>query len=507
MVAGPSDQDPLDAQEEQQRVETALRRLREQGLAELVWLKGQSWRALQRAMRGGPWHIFHFIGHGGFDLQRDEGVLALVNEVGTTELLGATELARLLGDHPSLRLVLINACESARASPQDRFSTLARRGLPAVLAMQYPITNRAANEWTRTFYEAVADGQPVDAAVAEARTAISLALPRSLEWGTPVLYLQARDGILFQLSGQTRPSQVLSPKTAATWLADAQAAHQAGRWQEALSAYEQALQLAPHDPVAAQGRAAVLASLQREAPKPLGPPLTPASPLPQAHAQSSVQPSLPMQNQLSAQAPVRLPEMAQTSPSTPPSPLPLAQSLPPAQTSAPLAGAGASGGKLPLTTPPPDPRAPVPLGRDSFPPRLAPLAGQRPPFRIALAAYLLLVLVGGSLGALSWAGIGPLASQGKQTATATTAPGLPSVVVYVVSVDDSVYALKASDGSKLWSFPTGNRVVSSPVVTNGVVYVGSENGSVYALKASDGSKLWSFPTGSVVVSSPVVVAP
>jgi outer membrane protein assembly factor BamB len=44
-------------------------------------------------------------------------------------------------------------------------------------------------------------------------------------------------------------------------------------------------------------------------------------------------------------------------------------------------------------------------------------------------------------------------------------------------------------------------------VTSGVVYVGSRDGSVYALKANDGSKLWSFPTGGSVDSSPVVVAP
>jgi len=24
-------------------------------------------------MRGGPWHIFHFIGHGGFDPETEEG--------------------------------------------------------------------------------------------------------------------------------------------------------------------------------------------------------------------------------------------------------------------------------------------------------------------------------------------------------------------------------------------------------------------------------------------------
>ena len=47
----------------------------------------------------------------------------------------------------------------------------------------------------------------------------------------------------------------------------------------------------------------------------------------------------------------------------------------------------------------------------------------------------------------------------------------------------------------LWSFPTGGAVQSSPAIVNGVVYVGSNDGNVYALKASTGAVLWSFPVG------------
>ena len=72
-----------------------------------------------------------------------------------------------------------------------------RRGLPAVVAMQYEISDRAAIEFVQTFYKAVADGLPVDTAVAEARVAMSLALPETLEWGTPVLYMKAQDGRVF----------------------------------------------------------------------------------------------------------------------------------------------------------------------------------------------------------------------------------------------------------------------------------------------------------------------
>ena len=205
MVASPLGLDPLDVEHEKRLVEEATQDLRADGMAELSWLEGQTWRDLQRAMRRGPWHIFHFIGHGGFDPTTEEGAIALSDEEGRKDLLRAAALARLLDDHFSLRLVLLNSCDGARGSERDAFSstaaTLVRRGVPAVVAMQYEITDRAAIEFSRVFYEAVADGLPVDAAVAEARTAVSM--KSALEWGTPVLYTCSSDGHIFDVQ-QTR---------------------------------------------------------------------------------------------------------------------------------------------------------------------------------------------------------------------------------------------------------------------------------------------------------------
>ena len=67
-------------------------------------------------MRRGPWHIFHFVGHGGFDAATEEGALALSNDAGHMHLLRATGLSELLDDHYPLRLVFLNSCEGARGS-------------------------------------------------------------------------------------------------------------------------------------------------------------------------------------------------------------------------------------------------------------------------------------------------------------------------------------------------------------------------------------------------------
>jgi len=203
MAPNPAHPKPLDVAREKQRIMDATQALRVRGLVEVVWLQGQTWRDLQKVMRQGPWHVFHFIGHGGFDAGSGEGVLVLADEDGQADYLSASQLGLLLADHRSLRLALLNSCESARGSEDDVISStaamLVKKGIPAVLAMQYEITDPAAVEFARAFYEALADGEPVDAAVAEARKAVRVALDPTLEWGIPVLHMRATDARIFDM--------------------------------------------------------------------------------------------------------------------------------------------------------------------------------------------------------------------------------------------------------------------------------------------------------------------
>ena len=68
-----------------------------------------------------------------------------------------------------------------------------------------------------------------------------------------------------------------------------------------------------------------------------------------------------------------------------------------------------------------------------------------------------------------------------------------------------LYALKATNGSVIWSYATGGQVVSSPTVIDGMVYCGSNDGKVYALWLNDAAALWSYSTNGAVGSSPAVV--
>jgi transcription elongation factor Elf1 len=101
-------------------------------------------------------------------------------------------------------LVFLNACEGARGSPRASFTSVASSlvlvGIPAVVAMQFRITDRAAIQFASAFYLSLVDNYPVDASVAEGRKAIALETNYdTVEWVTPVLYMRAPNGVIFEL--------------------------------------------------------------------------------------------------------------------------------------------------------------------------------------------------------------------------------------------------------------------------------------------------------------------
>ena len=83
-----------------------------------------------------------------------------------------------------------------------------QQGIPAVVAMQFEITDGAAKTFSQAFYAAVAGGHPVENALFEARMAI-FTENHALEWATPVLYTRAADGHLFDISTLPAPAPCL----------------------------------------------------------------------------------------------------------------------------------------------------------------------------------------------------------------------------------------------------------------------------------------------------------
>jgi len=202
MISSPEEYPALDVEAEWKILNDSLSGMVSKGLVSLTRLEKPTLPALQAQLRLEKYHVFHFIGHGRFSDQKEDGLLLLEDEHGKGKPVSGKYFGTLLHDEKSLRLALLNACEGASTSRSDPYAGVAqelvRQGIPAVIAMQYEISERAALLLSQEFYRSLADNYPVDAALGEARKAIYLD-GLDIEWGIPVLYMRAPDGQLFDV--------------------------------------------------------------------------------------------------------------------------------------------------------------------------------------------------------------------------------------------------------------------------------------------------------------------
>lgn len=204
VISNPPGVAQLNAEKEYEQLKVALTKPMDDGTIRLERLEQPTIRALQDRLRQGDVHLIHFIGHGFFDEQINQGGLVLEARTGAAHKATAHQLGTVLNDHSALRLLFLNACEGARGGRDDAFTGTAQhlvsQGIPAVVAMQFEVTDGAAITLAEEFYEALADLYPVDAAVTAARKALSfepVGANRPPEWGTPVLFMRSDDGRLF----------------------------------------------------------------------------------------------------------------------------------------------------------------------------------------------------------------------------------------------------------------------------------------------------------------------
>lgn len=243
-ISAPDDLPPLDVSEEAQKVEQALGALIERGLVQVEYSEAAHLNILQKQLRsakaqGRPYHVWHFIGHGAFDSASRASVLAFTDEHVKSQLIGGFQLGTLFKSYPEVRLVFLNACEGARTDREDPFAgvaaALVERGCPAVVAMQFEITDTAAIRLAGEFYSALVDGLPVDAALSEARRAVFF-IPNWVEWATPVLFMRVRDGRLFDVDQERARQEAERQEQARQQAAAAEAARQEKERQQVAAA-------------------------------------------------------------------------------------------------------------------------------------------------------------------------------------------------------------------------------------------------------------------------------
>jgi hypothetical protein len=146
MISSPRGLPTLDVELERERLEEALKpHMSTHGRVELQWLDEVSWDGLHDKLLERAWHVLHFIGHGTYDTDTDEGVLAFVGRDGRADYVSASSLADLLDEaEPTPRLVVLNSCQSGRGSATDLFSGTPRRSRTAASAPSPQCSSRSA---------------------------------------------------------------------------------------------------------------------------------------------------------------------------------------------------------------------------------------------------------------------------------------------------------------------------------------------------------------------------
>ena len=215
-VSLPKDVVHLNAEAEIRGIREAAQTLPDSSLIEVEVMKdGASLDALydklnEAVTKGRPFHIFHYIGHGIYDAEARQGKLLFVGDDGLARASDGSHIgARLNPFKKHLRLVILNACEGARLSRVDSYAGVATKilqvgGIPAALAMQFKITDKAAVTFAKIFYQELLRNKPLEEVLATTR--LRMYDGDTSEWATPVLYMCARDGYILQLQPPQAPA-------------------------------------------------------------------------------------------------------------------------------------------------------------------------------------------------------------------------------------------------------------------------------------------------------------
>jgi CHASE2 domain-containing sensor protein len=216
---------------EEEVVREAFEKLTRKGFVELHFLKDKVTTAsLMDELKERRYHIFHFIGHGCFDLDKNAGYLQLnrdeddrddeasfdptLTSSQTLKFLRSDIFADIFQNHPTMKLIVLNSCQGGQISttrPLTGFAPdLCSRDIPAIVAMQYPIFDDTSVIFAKNLYGKLCKGYArgiIDVAVTHARNSIHVKRRGDVDFATPVLFMNSSTGLIFDLGDEDTPPE------------------------------------------------------------------------------------------------------------------------------------------------------------------------------------------------------------------------------------------------------------------------------------------------------------
>ncbi len=156
VFANPRTTDRLRLEAEDRAIQQAIRRGRYRDNIEITSCHAATIHDVRQRLLDEPFQIVHVSGHGA------PNGLVLEDDSGKEKIIPQKALAALFQVYsPPLQCVILNACYSIS---QGRLISL---GVPFTIAMEGSVTDEAAIEFSRGFYDAIAAGRSIDFAYGE----------------------------------------------------------------------------------------------------------------------------------------------------------------------------------------------------------------------------------------------------------------------------------------------------------------------------------------------------
>lgn len=185
LLANPNNTLPLQLAQEEALIRAASARFKHKGKIKLTFMEAATVHDLRQALLEDDFQIVHFSGHG------TESGLILEDEFGEPYRVPQAALASLLKEHQSIECVILNACYSI-----SQAELISCEGAH-IIAMEERLDDKAALEFSRAFYDAVAAGKSYDFAYRQGVTNVGL---MNLDALFPAVFLSpdrsSRDAIL-----------------------------------------------------------------------------------------------------------------------------------------------------------------------------------------------------------------------------------------------------------------------------------------------------------------------
>jgi CheY-like chemotaxis protein len=163
---------------------------------------------ITRHLESGFYHLVHFAGHAHFAREQPENsYLRLYRENGEVDELRTAKLAGLLRQGQPPRFVFFSCCAGAEIADEDKLRdnsylglmhAAVKAGVPAVFGYRWPVSDQAAINYARHFYDGLGRYHSLEHATWWARKQVFETSPkggRDETWFSPILVVQNPDQI------------------------------------------------------------------------------------------------------------------------------------------------------------------------------------------------------------------------------------------------------------------------------------------------------------------------